>query len=108
MDDFDQAVAIAKDAVDNHDYTVTAAKTLKSIEASGSASGKCRFELQIETGVGAGTYNTAMVKFNSTSNPNVEFKYKKTVAAGVIVRIARTNLDNQAQDLYSQIRGIEI
>jgi hypothetical protein len=106
--DYNESVDIAKDATGNHDYTVTALKSLKSIEAFGSASGKARFELQIETGVGAGTFTTAMVKFNSTAEPNVSFKYKKAVAAGVIVRLAKTNLDNQAQSLYSQIMGVEI
>jgi hypothetical protein len=108
VEDYDEGVDIASDASSNHDYTVTALKTFKSIEAFASASGKARFELQIETGVGAGVFNTAMVKFNSTAEPNVEFKYKKGVSAGVIVRLVRTNLDNQAQSLYSQISGLEI
>jgi hypothetical protein len=108
VDEFDEAVDIAKDALDNHDYTVTAAKTFKSIEAEGSASGKARFELQIETGVATGIFTTAMVKFNSTSKSDVSFKYSKGVGAGIRVRLEKTNLDNQAQSLYSQIRGLEI
>ena len=105
---FDQGVAIVKDADDDHEYTVSATKSFKRIKAFGSASGKARFELQVETAAAAGTFDTVMVKFNSTANPNVEFEYNKTVATGVIVKIVRTNLDNQPQDLYSQIEGIEV
>ena len=111
IDDYDQSVAVAKDGEANHDYVTTAGKRFKSIEADCSASGKARFELQIEdlilTG-GAGTFTTAMVKFNSTANPNVTFKYAKPLEADVGVRIVKKNLDNQPQDLYSQIRGLEI
>lgn len=108
IDEYDVSSALAKGASANHDYTVTALKSLKKVEAEGSASGLAKFEFQVETGPAAGTFNTVMTKFNSAANPNVMFKYKKTVAAGVIVRMVKTNLDNQAQDIYSQIRGDEI
>jgi len=107
IDVYDQAVDVAKDANANHDYTVTALKTLKDIEVDCSGSGKARFELQVETGVATGIYNAVMVKFNSTAKPNVTLRSKKKVAAGVKVRVVKTNLDNQTQDLYSQIMGIE-
>ena len=108
LDDFNDADAVAKDATANHDYTVTALKTLKSIKAPCSASGKARFELQVETGVATGIFIGVAVGFNSTANPNLVLEYKKSVAAGIIVRVAKTNLDNQAQSLYSQIQGIEL
>jgi len=108
VDEYDQASAVAKDATANHDYTVTALKTLKSIEAEAGGSGLGRFELQIETAVASGVFNTVMTKFNSTANPSVPFKYNKSVAAGVKVRVEKINKDNQPQDLYSQIRGNEI
>ena len=112
IDDFDEAVDVVKASSADHDYTVSAGKTLKHLEAEASASGKARFELQVETAALAGTFDTVMVKFNSTAKPNVEFKYAKTVATGVIVRIVKKNLDGQnpasVQSLYSQIRGKEI
>jgi len=108
IDEYSQSASVAKDATANHDYTVSAAKKLKSIEAEASGSGLGKFELQVETAPASGIYNTIMTKFNSTANPNVEFKYRKSVATGVIVRVAKTNKDNQPQDLYSQIRGLEI
>jgi hypothetical protein len=108
--DFDEAVDIAKDAVGNHDYTVTVAKQFRSLNVEASASGKAKFELQIETAPAAGTFNTIGVQFNSTANPNVKFYITKpeAVAAGVIIRVAKTNLDNQAQSLYSTINGVEV
>jgi hypothetical protein len=108
VDEYDAAANIAKDATANHDYTVTAAKDFKSIEAKGSSSGWAKFELQVETGVASGSFNTVDTQFNSTSNPNVELDYKKKVGAGIRVRVAKTNLDNQATDLYSKIKGLEI
>lgn len=107
--DYDQAVNIAKDASANHDYTVTAAKTLVLDYVWCAASGRTRFELQIEDGVGAGTFTTQAVAFNSTSNPNVKLDIARriVVAAGIIVRVVKTNLDNQQQDLYTTIYGIE-
>ena len=108
VDEYDEGVDIATDATSNHDYTVTALKTMKSIEAVGAASGEAKFELQIETAVAAGTYTTVCTRFNSVASPNVEMKYKKGVAAGIKVRVAKTNLDNQSQSLYSEIKGLEI
>jgi hypothetical protein len=108
VDDFDQASSIAKNASSNHDYTITAGKTGKHLTADASASGYARFELQVETGVAAGTFDTKMVKFNSTAKPNVEFRLRANIGAGIIVRIVKTNLDNQAQDLYSQISLVEV
>jgi hypothetical protein len=105
---FDQAVAIVKDASANHDYTTTS--EFRSLNVEASASGKARFELQAETAAASGVFETVGVKFNSTSNPNVEFKLTKpkSVPSGAIIRVVKTNLDNQAQDLYSTINGIEI
>ena len=109
IEDFNEAVDVASDASANHDYTVTALKEFRSLNAECSASGKAKFELQIESGVGAGTFSTVGVKFNSTSNPNVKFNLSKpkAVAAGVKIRIVKTNLDNQAQSIYSTINGVE-
>lgn len=108
--DFNEAVDLAKDASGNHDYTVTAATEFRALNVEASASGKAKFQLQIETGVGAGTFDTIGVQFNSTSNPNVKFELRKptAVAAGVIIRVVKTNLDNQAQSIYSTINGVEV
>jgi hypothetical protein len=110
INDYKVAAAIAGGATDNHDYTVTAAKTLLLTQIEGSASGKAKMEVQVETGVATDVWTTHFVKFNSTSTPNMELELKApiAVAAGVRVRVIMTNRDNQAQDLYSTISGQEV
>jgi len=108
IDNYKVDPAIAKGAFSNHDYTVTVAKDLKSIGVECSASGYAKFELQIETGVATGIFNAVATNFNSTAKPDCDLNYKLKVAAGIIVRVVKTNLDNQTQDLYTQIQGIEI
>jgi len=94
----------------NHDYTVTAAKTLYLKQIEATASGKSKIEVQVETGVASGTFNTRFVQFNSTATPNMSIVLESpiAVAAGVRVRVIRSNRDNQAQDLFSTILGQEI
>lgn len=110
VNDFLQSTAVAVAATADHDYTVTALKTLKLSEILSSASGKMKTEVKIETGVGTGIFTTKAVQFNSTANPNCPFMIVEniTVAAGVKVRVSMTNLDNQPQNLYSTISGHEI
>jgi hypothetical protein len=110
INDYKAAPAIIKDATDNHDYTVTALKTLKLQQIEASASGKMKMEVKVETGVATNVFTTKWVMFNSTANPNLSLWIKEqlTVAAGVRVRVTLKNLDNQPQDLYSTISGHEI
>jgi len=108
--DYKAALAVASGATDNHDITVTAATTLSITKLVASGSGRARFDLRIETGVGTGVYTTIATFFNSTASPNVEWELTPTVevAAGVKVRVAAQNRDNQAQDLFSTIQGYEV
>lgn len=102
--------AVAAAGSSNHDYAVSAGKTLLLKQVHVSASGKAKIEVQTETGVATGVFNTIAVLFNSTANPNMTLVFPsiKSVAAGVKVRVIRTNKDNSAQDLYSTIFGQEI
>lgn len=110
INDYKRAIAIAAGATDNHDYTVTALKTLylNQIESTGSA--KAKMEVQIETAVASGTFNTRWVQFNSTATPNmmVHIDNPIPVAAGVRVRVIMRNNDLVAQDMYSTISGYEL
>lgn len=110
INDYKVDTGVAANASANHDYTVTALKTLKLSKIFASASGKIKAEVKVETAPSSGTFVTKFVKFNSTANPNLDFDIKEliSVAAGVIVRIVITNKDNQAQDVYSTICGHEI
>lgn len=110
VNNYSTASAIASGATSNHDYTVTALKTmlLQQIEASGS--GKMKIEVQTETAAASGVFNTKFVQFNSTSSPNMSIHLESpiSVVAGARVRVIRTNKDNQSQDVYSTISGQEV
>ena len=109
VEDFQTSSSIASDATATHDYSVSASKVFLGSIMSVSGSGKLKAELQLEDAPAAGTYSTIEVKFNSTANPNVEFDMRKITkqVAGANVRVVITNRDNQPQDLYSTLRGIE-
>lgn len=107
--DYDTTASVAKNATDNHDLAVTASTTLKVQCCLGSASGAQKIE--ISSGPVAGL-STNAVAFTSSSNPNwvVDFKGLLEVddASTGTLRIARTNRDNQAQDVYSTILATSV
>jgi len=107
---FNTTASVAKDATVNHDYTVTALKKFRGKQMYGAASGRTKFELLVETGVGTGIYNQKYVGFGTSSNPNVPIDLNSVlhVAAGLKIRIAITNTDNQPFDVYSTLSGIEL
>jgi len=108
INNYNTAGSVASAASSNHDYPVTAAKTLILTQIIAAASGKMKIEVQVETSTNV--FATRYVQFNSTAAPNMimEFASPVQIAAGLRVRIIRTNLDNQAQDLYSTICGNEV
>lgn len=111
VNDYKTAAAVAAAASDNHDYTVTAGKTLHLNQVEGAGTGKVKMLVQVETGVGTNVFTTLWARFNSTADPNVtplHIDNPALVAAGVRVRVILTNNDKQAQDLYSTISGFEI
>lgn len=110
VNDYKATTNTAAAATDNHDYTVTALKTLKLTQIEGAASGKAKAEVQIESGVATGVFASKWVMFNSTANPMMSLAIKESpaIAAGVRVRVIMSNLDNQAQNLYSTISGHEV
>lgn len=101
--DYKTTASVASDATVNHDYTVTAAKTFLGEEAWASASGEIKVELLVNGAV-------KFVGFSSASNKNVRIPLKKILKgqATEAIRIAITNLENQAQDVYSTLLGLEI
>lgn len=104
--DYDTAAAVAGGASSNHDQVFATASKLFQVWAT--ASGKLKIQVQIETGSATGVFNTIAVGFNSTANPNIDLELAKYAAIplGARVRVIRTNLENQAQDVYSTIVGI--
>ena len=109
VNDYNTASAIAAAGTSNHDYTVTAAKTFRMSQILASASGKLKIEIQVETGVITGIFTSKFVMFNSASSPNIVLPLNEqlSVAAGVRVRLIRTNLDKSAEDVYSTMCGHE-
>lgn len=105
----ESASPIAKNNSDEQSYTVTALKEFELEQWGITGSGFMRGELQIETGVGTGVFETKSVLFNSTAQPNASLMLKRMikVQAGVIVKIIRENKDNQAQTMYSFLNGLE-
>lgn len=110
VNDYKRAVAIAAGASDNHDYTVTAGKTLFLNQIESTGSGKAKMQLDIETGVATGVFTTRWSQFNSTADPNMTLHIDNpiAVAAGVRVRVVMTNKDLLAADMYSTISGYEL
>ncbi len=108
--DYQTSAAVAKDASVQHDYAVSGSKTWIGKQWQVSGSGFLKAELQLETAAASGTYNTKMTAFNSTSSPNIVFDLKSIAkqVTGANVRIEITNLDNQAQDVYSNTLGVEV
>ena len=109
--DFDEGVDIASDATSNHDYVVADGDTFLLRKIHAAASGKMKIELQIGDGAVSEVFSPKMVNFNSTANPECNFELPVPIvvigtANGTTVRLIRTNLDNQAQSLYSQIQGV--
>jgi hypothetical protein len=106
--DYNTSSAVAAAASVNHDYAPSGVD-LKVSKIYISGSGKLKVEVQVETAVASGVYNTYFVGFNSTANPNIEYDIKPAlfVLDGVNIRVKITNRDNQAQDLYSTVVGYE-
>ena len=108
--DYNTSANLAKNNTHNHDYVVTSGKILTLEQVQGATSGRFKAELMIETGVATGVFNTKAVWFKSVSNPDFDCTFARplTVAAGVRVRIAITNDDQQPMDVYSFINGFEV
>lgn len=105
--DFKQAVAVAAAASDTHTYTITSGKSLVLQKIAASGSGKIKVEILLGT-IGGETLK--VVLFNSTANPNVEYAFgtPQRMPDTQDVKVTITNLDKQAQDLYSTIEGYEV
>ena len=109
--DYDKAVAIVKDATSNHDYSVASGDIFLLKQVLTSASGKMKIEVQIGDGGAVEVFTSKFVRFNSTAHPEADVSLTTPIvvtgtANTTTIRIIRTNLDNQPQDLYSTIVGV--
>lgn len=106
VNDYSTASAVASGGTSNHDYTVTNTMKLSSIIFA--CSGKGKVEVQcgpvaslVTKAVAFVTTNTSTVQL--TFDPPIEVPSTSTGT----VRLIRTNRENQAQDLYSTIIGVD-
>lgn len=101
--------SVVKDASTTHDYTVNALKTLLVQSAIISASGEFKVEVQKETALASGVFNTVYDAFAQAARPFVQIEIHKILkqVAGAKIRIKITNKDN-TQDVYSTLQGIEV
>lgn len=106
VNDYDTQAALAAAATDDHIYTAVGVFLLRQVWAA--ASGKIKIEIAVDPD-GLSGYTTVAVGFNSTANPNINPTFAPVeLAAGGLVKVTRTNKDNQAQDVYSTIIGVEV
>jgi len=104
--DFDAASAVAKDATSDHSYAITATKSGRGLRIHMAASGYAKFEISYGT---TASEVLKYVVFNSTSQPYqfLDIEAEVELADTESIKITKTNLDNQAQDLYSTIELTE-
>jgi hypothetical protein len=98
--DFDDSGAIPGGGTDDHDYTVPVGKILLLDGVNGSSSGRGRIDLLVNAVQKASSRN-------SVSDPDykIDFKTPIEVAAGVLVKVIRTNQENQAKSTETTIIG---
>ena len=102
------SVAVANGATVNLDYSVTATKTFSLAQVHTASSGKMK--VVVQTSPDGTTFTTQIVGFNSVAHPNADLVFRATplvTGTGSKVRVAITNLDPQAQDVYATINGVE-
>jgi len=104
---YSSSTSIAKNVSSTHTYTTSSGKsfTLNSIEASASA----RIKVEVRMDFGAGLV-TKFVGFTSDISPTLTIslgKYDVLVGSTKQVSVIITNLNSQAQDVYSTIVGNE-
>jgi hypothetical protein len=97
---FDYNTAASVPAGGSNTHTFAAPTGFKLYDVYVSGSGRMKAELRINN-------NPVAVGFSSAANPVIQFSFQKGLnASGVNVTIIRTNLENQAKDLYSTIAGV--
>ena len=109
VQDYDTASAVASDATSNHSYTV-ANTTFILTSIIVSASGDCKFELQV--GPVASLVTKAVGFLTGKEGDTKQLIFSPAIEVPVTstgtVRIIRTNREGTAQDVYSTIIGRDI
>lgn len=106
VNDYNTGSAVAAAATSNHDYTVVSTMKLKRIICA--ASGKGKFTVSVGP---VASLVVKAVQFTTPTDPNCVFEFDPPIevpstSTGTI-RVARLNRENQAQDVYSTILGLD-
>lgn len=108
--DYDAAVNVLKAGGSaEHIYTVSVGKLMNFEQVLFAGAGRLKVDVQVETGVASDVYETIATGMSATSKlmGDIAFKRAYNVAAGVRIKVIKTNLDNQDFDIYSTIVGVE-
>lgn len=107
--DYDTAANVASGAVSNHDYEVTAGKTLNLTSVLVAASGALKFEVRVGP---IAALETRAVGFTTVAEPSFQLMFDPPLAVPSTgtgtVRVARTNREPLAMDVYSTVLGREV
>ena len=97
---YNTASAVASNAQSIHSYTPGSTISLDGIECA--ASGEAKWELQWGA---TGSETTKFVSFTSkaTQRTSLRLPYPVSIPSTSTIKIIRTNMDNQAMDVYSTI-----
>ena len=105
--DFQLDIDVPKDVSVNHDITITDGQIAEIHQFNINASGLAEFELQIGDGAAAETFTTK--ELVDTADVNIYIiPYQRPIIilgtpSGRTIRVIKTNLANQAQDLSSKL-----
>ncbi len=106
INDYQTSAAVAKDGVVNHDYTVSVGKTLRLTQIIAAGAGRKKVELISDP---LGTPVSHFVSFGEAhADAGATFATPLEFAASTVLRLAVTNTDNSASDLYSNLIGQEV
>lgn len=103
-DDYNTSAALAANASSTHTFTPAADFLLQRITASASG----QMKVVVQYGV-TGAEATKEVQFTSKGQLVAEFVWDEplSITTADTVKVIRTNLDNQAMDVYSTIKGVD-
>lgn len=101
---YNTSVALAAGASNTHTFTPSVAFRLQEVYASSSG----QMKVEIQTGT-TGAETTKVVLFTSKGHLIAEWRLTDELAVPTTdsVKVIRTNMDNQAMDVYSTIQGVD-
>jgi hypothetical protein len=107
--DYNTVANVASGAVSNHDYAISAGKTLLLFGVRVAASGALKAEIMAGP---IATLASKAVGFTTVAEPTLHFTFDPPLpvpSTGTgTVRVARTNREPVAMDLYSTVQGREV